>query len=83
MNSTPAPAETSTGWTRKHLLGLRDLSGAEITMILDQAAEFKRLALAGEIKLNALKGTTVANLFFEPFFFAISSVLLRLIPDIL
>ena len=66
MNSTAAPAETATGWTRKHLLGLRDLSGAEITMILDQAAEFKRLALAGEIKLNSLKGTTVANLFFEP-----------------
>ena len=65
MNSTAAPAETATVLTRKHLLGLRDLSGAEITMILDQAAEFKRLALAGEIKLNPLNGTTVANIFFE------------------
>ena len=66
MNLAAEPAEISTGWTRKHLLGLRDLSAAEITMILDQAAEFKRLALAGEIKLDPLKGTTVANLFFEP-----------------
>ena len=53
-------------WTKKHLLGLEELSADEISMILDQAAEFKRLAAEGESKLNALKGTVVANLFFEP-----------------
>ena len=53
-------------WTSKHLLGLEELSGEEITLILDQAAEFKRLASQGETKLDALAGTVVANLFFEP-----------------
>lgn len=53
-------------WTKKHLLGLEDLSADEITLILDQAAEFKRLAEHGETKLGALSGTVVANLFFEP-----------------
>ncbi|MCA9042573.1 MAG: aspartate carbamoyltransferase catalytic subunit, partial [Planctomycetaceae bacterium] len=50
----------------KHLLGLEDLSAEEITLILDQAAEFKRLARQGEVKLKALEGTVVGNLFFEP-----------------
>ena len=60
--------QTATGphWTRRHLLGLEDLSADEITLILDQAEEFKRLDAAGETKLNALSGTVVANLFFEP-----------------
>lgn len=53
-------------WTKKHLLGLQDLTAEEITLILDQAAEFKRLAVQGETKLDALSGTVVANLFFEP-----------------
>ena len=52
-------------WTKKHLLGLEGLSAEEITLILDQAAEFKRLAAAGETKLSPLAGTVVANLFFE------------------
>ena len=53
-------------WTRKHLLGLQDLSADEITLILDQAEEFRQLAQQGETKLKALSGTAVANLFFEP-----------------
>ncbi len=57
---------TPRGWTKRHLLGLEDLDASEITMILDQAAEFKRLAAEGETKLGALSGTVVANLFFEP-----------------
>ena len=56
----------SDGWTKKHLLGLEDLSPAEITLILDQAAEFKRLSERGEQKLRVLAGAVVANLFFEP-----------------
>jgi aspartate carbamoyltransferase catalytic subunit len=61
-----APAESSAAWNRPHLLGLQELSAAEITTILDLAAEFKRLHLAGETKLTGLKGVTVGNLFFEP-----------------
>lgn len=53
-------------WTRKHLLGLEELSADELVLILDQAAEFKRLATTGQTKLKALAGTVVANLFFEP-----------------
>ena len=53
-------------WTQKHLLGLQHLSAAEIITILDQAAEFKRLAEQEKTKLDLLKGTVIANLFFEP-----------------
>ncbi len=53
-------------WTGKHLLGLEDLSAAEITAILDQAAEFKSRSLESNQKLDLLDGTVVANLFFEP-----------------
>ena len=65
MVSAPPPLPAST-WTRRHLLGLQDLSAQEVTTILDQAAEFKRLAAEGETKLTILRGTVVANLFFEP-----------------
>jgi aspartate carbamoyltransferase catalytic subunit len=64
MDAAPAPAINA--WNRPHLLGLQRLSAAEITQILDTAAEFKRLHAAGETKLAALKGVTVGNLFFEP-----------------
>jgi aspartate carbamoyltransferase catalytic subunit len=56
----------TTTWTRKHLLGLQELTAEEIMMILDQAAEFKEMAQRGETKIGALSGTVVANLFFEP-----------------
>ncbi len=56
----------SSDWTKLHLLGLEDLSAEEMTLILDQAAEFKQLTQQGEAKLGALAGTVVANLFFEP-----------------
>ncbi len=59
-------SSSASRWTKKHLLGLEELSAAEITLILNQAAEFKRLAAAGDTKLAALSGTVVANLFFEP-----------------
>lgn len=65
-SSSTAEMPASALWTRKHLLGLQELSAEEITLILDQAAEFKRMAAAGETKLKALSGTVVANLFFEP-----------------
>jgi aspartate carbamoyltransferase catalytic subunit len=67
MTSASDPqTEAPPSWTRRHLLALRELSAGEITCILDQAAEFKRLVEAGEGKLNTLAGTVVGNLFFEP-----------------
>ncbi|MEX0727281.1 MAG: aspartate carbamoyltransferase catalytic subunit [Planctomycetaceae bacterium] len=64
--SSDKQLSTPRGWTKRHLLGLQQLDADEITAILDQAAEFKRLAAEGETKLGALSGTVVANLFFEP-----------------
>ena len=62
-----APADSSIAhWNRPHLLGLQDLSADEIGTILDTAAAFKRRHDEGETKLDALKGVTVGNLFFEP-----------------
>ncbi len=60
------PPTIAPGWTRPHLLGLESLSAAEITHILDTAAEFKRLHSIGETRQATLKGVTVGNLFFEP-----------------
>jgi aspartate carbamoyltransferase catalytic subunit len=61
--STAAPAAA---WTRRHLLTLEELSADEINVILDRAAEFKQMADGGEPKTSHLRGTVVANLFFEP-----------------
>ncbi|MDB5342095.1 MAG: aspartate carbamoyltransferase [Schlesneria sp.] len=64
-SASPSAAPTAL-WNRPHLLGLQGLSAAELTIILDRAAEFKRLHAAGQTKLDHLKGVTVGNLFFEP-----------------
>ncbi len=61
-----SPLTDDVPWQRKNLLGLQELSADEITVILDQADEFKQRAAAGETKLDALRGAVVANLFFEP-----------------
>lgn len=53
-------------WTRKHLLGLRDLSREEIELILDTAKSFSEVSLRSIKKVPALRGKTIANLFFEP-----------------
>jgi aspartate carbamoyltransferase catalytic subunit len=57
----PVPAS----WDRRHLLGLEELSGDEITLILDKAEIFRRAAAAGERKIPLLTGKTCVNLFFE------------------
>ena len=68
--TTPSDDQPGTAdgpvWNGKHLLGLEDLSAAEITAILDQAADFKKRSLEPNKKLDLLNGTVVANLFFEP-----------------
>ena len=53
-------------WTRKDLLGLRDLSKQEIEAILDTAKSFQEVSDRSVKKVPALRGRTVANLFFEP-----------------
>jgi len=52
-------------WSRKHLLGLRDLSAEEITYILDTAEGFKEISTRTVKKAPALRGKVVVNLFFE------------------
>ena len=53
-------------WTRKDLLGLRDLSKEEIELLLETSKSFQEISLRPVKKVPALRGKTVANLFFEP-----------------
>ena len=53
-------------WTRKDLLGLRELSAEEIRAILATAESFREISLRPIKKVPALRGRTVVNLFFEP-----------------
>lgn len=53
-------------WSRKHLLGIEDLSAAEIDFILENAFSFKEVLDRPIKKVPALRGKTVVNLFFEP-----------------
>lgn len=52
-------------WEERHLLGLENLTADQITTILDLADEFQRLTDGGSRKVDFLRGTVVANLFFE------------------
>ena len=52
-------------WDRKHLLGLRDLSAAEISFLLDTAAGFEQVSTRSLKKAPPLRGKVVVNLFFE------------------
>ncbi|MFQ5951871.1 MAG: aspartate carbamoyltransferase catalytic subunit [Candidatus Omnitrophota bacterium] len=53
-------------WTKKHLLGIEELSPEEILMILDQAANFKEVLERPIPKVPTLRGKTIVNLFCEP-----------------
>ncbi len=66
MTAHPPNSASPKRWTRRHLLGLQDLSADEITIILDEAARYKEQWNAGETKFDDLRGIAVANLFFEP-----------------
>jgi aspartate carbamoyltransferase catalytic subunit len=52
-------------WTRKDLLGIAELSAAEIELILDTAESFREVAERPIKKVPTLRGRTVINLFFE------------------
>lgn len=53
-------------FSRRHLLGIRDLSADEITHLLDTAETFRDVSRREIKKVPALRGRTVINLFFEP-----------------
>jgi aspartate carbamoyltransferase catalytic subunit len=53
-------------WQKKDLLGLRELSKGEISLILETAKSFREISMRPVKKVPALRGKTVANLFFEP-----------------
>ncbi len=52
-------------WTRKHLIGLSDLSREEIEFILDTAKGFEEVGARAIKKTPALRGKMVVNMFFE------------------
>lgn len=56
----------SVNWSKKDLLGLRDLTKEEIELILQTADSFREVSTRSVKKVPALRGKTVANLFFEP-----------------
>lgn len=52
-------------WTRRHLLGLSELSAEEIRFLLDTADGFKEVSTRSIKKVPALRGRVVVNAFFE------------------
>jgi aspartate carbamoyltransferase catalytic subunit len=53
-------------WTKRHLLGLEDLSRDELETVLDTAEEFVAVSQQRHKKRTDLAGRVVVNLFFEP-----------------
>jgi len=66
MTTTIDQAAKTAQWTKKDLLGLRELSAEEIQLILQTAESFREISLRPIKKVPALRGKTVVNLFFEP-----------------
>lgn len=52
-------------WTRKDLLGIAELSPAEIELVLTTAESFREIGERPIKKVPTLRGKTVLNLFFE------------------
>lgn len=50
----------------KDLLGLEELTTAQIQLLLDTAEPFKEISLRTIKKVPTLRGATIVNLFFEP-----------------
>jgi len=53
-------------WTRKDLLGLRELSVDEIMFVLETTDAFKQVGTREVKKVPALRGKTLVNFFVEP-----------------
>ena len=54
-----------TGLLHKHLLGIRELSAAEVVHVLDTAESFREISEREIKKVPALRGRRVLNLFYE------------------
>ena len=52
--------------SQKHLLGIQDLSISDVNLILSEASTFIDLNKSKNKKIDALRGKTQINLFFEP-----------------
>ena len=52
--------------SQKHLLGIQDLSINDVNLILDEAHDFIKVNQSKNKKIDALRGKTQINLFFEP-----------------
>lgn len=66
-DKAPSPqASPAAQWTRKDLLSIEELTPEEIRLVLDTAESFKEVSKREVKKVPALRGKTVANLFFEP-----------------
>ena len=53
-------------WNRRHLIGIEELSRAEIEQIHATATAFRKILQRSVKKVPALRGKTVVNLFLEP-----------------
>src|SRR6187399_122501 len=56
----------TTRWTRKDLLGLRELTADEINFVLETADAFKQVGTREIKKVPALRGKSLVNFFVEP-----------------
>ncbi len=65
MTETPLGTENTARFSRRHLLGLEELSAEEILAILDTSESFAEISTRSRKKVPALTGRIVFNLFFE------------------
>jgi aspartate carbamoyltransferase catalytic subunit len=61
-----APPAAPTRLSKRHLLGIADMSPEEILLVLDTAEAMQEIARRPIKKVPTLRGRTVVNLFFEP-----------------
>ena len=57
---------TSVQWKRKHLLDIDDFTQAEYDLVLESASVMKEILSRPIKKVPALRGKTIATLFYEP-----------------
>ena len=65
--ASKSEGNSKVAWTRKDLLGLKDLSREEIQLILDTAKSLSEISDRTVKKVPALRGKTIVNLFLETF----------------
>lgn len=66
MSAAKAKPADSYEWPHRHLLGLADLSAADIRFLLETARGLESVSTRSIKKVPALRGKVVVNLFFEP-----------------